>query len=131
MEKMFKYKMVNNDKCSRCSEVESFRNLWCGCRKVRIIWQAYNEYLDNIKQTVSKVCSDEYVFVIGDIVVVSKVKMKIIQEMIQVERPVNWSIENVKKIVNEIKNIELYNAAILGKLEVAKGGWGKLVSCFT
>jgi hypothetical protein len=57
--------------------------------------------------------------------------MKIIQEMIQVERPVNWSIENVKKIVNEIKNIELYNAAILGKLEVAKRGWGKLVSCFT
>ena len=31
------------------------------------------------------------------------------------------------QIVNEIKK-ELYNAAILGKLEVAKRGWGKLDS---
>jgi hypothetical protein len=28
MEKMFKYEMVNSDKCSRCREVESFRHLW-------------------------------------------------------------------------------------------------------
>ena len=45
--------------------------------------------------------------------------------MIQ-ERPVNWLIENLKKIINEIKNIELYNAAILGKLEEVKRRWGML-----
>ena len=87
--------------------------------------------MDGVAKSSDKVLCYEDVFKISELGVVSKVKMKIIQEMIQVERPVNWSIENVKKIVNEIKNIELYNAAILGKLEVAKGGWGKLVSCFT
>ena len=77
-------------------------------------------------QTINEVLCYEDVFKIGDLGNVSKVKMKIIQEMIQVERPVNWTIENVKKVVKEIKNIELYNAAILGKLEIVKIRWGML-----
>ena len=77
---------------------------------------------------IDKVLCYEDVFKTGDLDVVSKVKLKIIQEMIQVERPVGWSTEKVKKIVNEIKNIEMYNEAILGKLEVARRRWGRLVT---
>ena len=39
----------------------------------------------------------------------SKVKLTVIQGMIQIERPTNWTIENIIKIVNEIKRIETYN----------------------
>jgi hypothetical protein len=42
----------------------------------------------------------------------SKIKMKVIQGMIQIERPTNWTIENIEKIANDIKNMELYNLKI-------------------
>ena len=127
MEKMYKYKMVNNNKCMRCGEAESYKHLLWECREARKIWKVYGEYMMESTQSMKEVLCYEDIFRIDDLGVVSKVKMKVIQEMIQVERPVNWSIENVKKIVNEIKNIELYNAAILGKLEVVKRRWGTLV----
>jgi hypothetical protein len=31
--------------------------------------------------------------------------------LIQIERPVNWSMENIRKIANEINNIEMYISA--------------------
>jgi hypothetical protein len=40
---------------------------------------------------------------------VCKVKMKIIQEMIQIERPSGWNIERIKSISNDINRIEVYN----------------------
>ena len=38
-----------------------------------------------------------------------KVKMKIIQEMIQIERPRRWTIARINLISKDINNIELYN----------------------
>ena len=38
-----------------------------------------------------------------------KVKMKIIQEMIQIERPNGWNIDRINLISKEINKIELYN----------------------
>ena len=38
MEKMFKYNMVNSDKCNRCGEVQSYRHLLWECRRARKIW---------------------------------------------------------------------------------------------
>ncbi len=43
----------------------------------------------------SKFLSGNVVFVIRDIEVVGKVIMKLIQEMIQIDCPVNWSINNI------------------------------------
>ena len=40
---------------------------------------------------------------------VCKVKMKIIQEMIQIERPRGWNIERINLISKDIKKIEFYN----------------------
>ena len=116
MEKMFKYKMVNSDKCRRCGEVETYRHLLWDCRETKRVWQAYNAYLICIRKSNCKVLSYDDVFVIGDFGVVSKVKMKVVQEMIQIDRPVNWSIDNIFKIANELENIELYNSNIMHNL---------------
>ena len=35
--------------------------------------------------------------------------MKIIQEMIQIQRPSGWNMEKINLISNDIKRIELYN----------------------
>ena len=116
MEKMFKYKMVNNNKCKRCGELESYNHLLWECKEARKVWRAHNEYLVNIGQFRNVVIEYDDVFVIGDVGVLSKVKMKVIQEMIQIERPVNWSMENIERIANELKNVESYNSAKKNKV---------------
>ena len=118
MEKMFKYKMVDNNKCKRCGEVETYMHLLWECREARRIWAAFNEFRDfnapiiQTDQQYDKVQKYEDIFKIGNIGNVSKTKLKIIQGMIQLERPSNWSIDNIKKIASEIKNIEIYNTKI-------------------
>jgi hypothetical protein len=42
------------------------------------------------------------------------IKIKIIQSLIQIERPKNWTTDNIYKITREIMNIEKYNS-IKGK----------------
>jgi hypothetical protein len=54
----------------------------------------------------------------------NKVKVKVIQGMIQIERPTNWTIEKIKKIANDIRQTELHNASKQNKkLEVVKKKW--------
>ena len=110
MEKMFKYKMVNNNKCIRCGAIETYRHLLWECGESRNIWKAYNEFLSMMKHPNEIVGEYEEVFTIGNTGKLSKIKMKIIQCMIQIERPKNWTIENINKIANEIGHIELYNS---------------------
>ena len=68
-----------------------------------------NAIITHMDQQEEKVHEYEDIFKIGNMGSASKVKIKVIQGMIQVERPRNWSIDNIKKITSEIKNIELYN----------------------
>ena len=115
--------MVKDNKCKRCGEVETYKHLLWECREARRIWRVYGEYMDGADQSSEKVLCYEDVFKIGNFEVVSKVKMRIVQEMIQVERPINWTLENNNKIVMGLKNIELYNAVILGKIQIVKQRW--------
>ena len=61
-------------------------------------------------RTASKVINEyKDIYHIDDCALMCKVKMKIIQEMIQIERPSGWNIERINSIINDIKKIELYN----------------------
>ena len=105
---MFKFKMVNNDKCKRCNEVENYKHLIWECREARKIWQLYNEYATSVNQQ-GEVIEYDNVYKIGNNANMNKVKIKIIQEMIQMERPTNWTIENINNIAKNINKLELYN----------------------
>jgi hypothetical protein len=48
--------------------------------------------------------------------VINTIKVKIIQEIIQITRPVRWSVENLRHTIMELKNIELYIAIKNNKL---------------
>jgi hypothetical protein len=37
------------------------------------------------------------------------IKIRVIQELIQIKRPTNWNIENIIVIATELKKIETYN----------------------
>jgi hypothetical protein len=106
---MFRYRMVNSDKCDRCMEVETYKHLLWECGEARKIWMAFNDFATIINHLEDRVLEYEDVFKIGNTENLNKVKVTVIQGMIQIERPTNWTIENIKKITNDIKRIETYN----------------------
>jgi hypothetical protein len=123
MEKMFKYKMVNNNKCKRCEEVETYKHLIWECREAKKIWMAFNEFVAHLNLQEEKIMEYDNIFMIGKRGVLSKIKIRVIQEMIQIERPVNWTIENIQRIANELMCVEIYNAKKINKLEKTKLKW--------
>ena len=40
--------------------------------------------------------------------VTSTVKMRVIQAVVQIDRPVNWTIENVRRLALSIKSLEQF-----------------------
>ena len=109
MEKMFKYKMVNNDKCIRCADVETYKHLLWECREVQKIWELFNEFASHTNHQEERVLVYENVFEIGNKANINKIKIRIIQGMIQMERPKNWTMDNIIKLSNDIYRIEIYN----------------------
>jgi K+/H+ antiporter YhaU regulatory subunit KhtT len=52
--------------------------------------------------------------------------MKIIQEMIQIERPMNWNREKLETIIKELIKIEKYNANVTRSIGKFKIKWNSL-----
>jgi hypothetical protein len=102
--------MVTNNKCERCEEIETYKHLLWECRESKRIWQHFNEFAVKENQLKERVIEYDNVFTIGNISNINKLKVKVIQEMIRIERPINWTISNIIRIATEIKSIEEYNA---------------------
>jgi hypothetical protein len=118
MEKMFKYKMVDRDSCRRCGRIETYKHLLWECGEAQRIWQLFNEFLSSINQLEEKVLGYENVFKIGNNANMNKTKIRIIKGMIQIERPANWKLDNIRKMANDIKDMEKYN--VKNKLGTSK-----------
>ena len=123
MDRMYKRNMVNDNKCSRCGEVETYRHLLWECHEVRKVWQSYNDYMDYIGQYDIKVENYEEVFRVERVGVISTVKMKTVQQLIQIERPTGWNMERTRSMACDLKNIELYNASIVNNLHKVRTKW--------
>jgi hypothetical protein len=118
--------MVSDNICLRCGGIETYRHLIWECNEARRIWRVYNEYMDSIGHSEVKVEVYEEVFKVENISAVSTVKMKIIQEMIQIIRPISWNDERMKDIVMTLKSTELYNAGIVRKLDKVRLKWSMM-----
>ncbi len=67
-------------------------------------------------------CHDN-VFDIDKIGIASTIKVRVIQAMIQIERPIGWGFEKIKNLALEIRNIEMYNLAVKKRLLITKNKW--------
>jgi hypothetical protein len=110
--KMKKYKMTNSDKCPRCEEMESTKHLLWECNYVKSIWTLYNVMMNKLNLQNEKVLKYEDVYSPGLSVDTCLIKIRVIQELIQIERPKNWTEEKIIKISNELINLEKYNATV-------------------
>ena len=82
--------------------------LW-DCVESSKIWKLFNDWLENKLSLSNRMSEYSHVYMVDNDSHVCKVKMKIIQEMIQIIRPSNWNIDKIEHLSMEIIRIERYN----------------------
>ena len=126
--RMFRYKMTPNDKCPRCGEVESTKHLLWECHHVRHIWALFNELARSVGGHRDQAHNYEDVYTAATSAAVNLVKIRLIQEMIQIERPRDWTKLHITKILNELINFDKYNSAKTHSIINFTNKWGALTN---
>jgi hypothetical protein len=122
-ERMKKFKMCDSDKCPRCGMTETMKHLLWECDESRNIWRLFNGMLSEVTNSNCMIRDYNDLYNMPGNAVVNTLKVKIIQELIQIVRPMRWSVENLKTIVADLKNIELYIAIKNNKLHSYNNKW--------
>ena len=103
--------------------METYKHLLWECEEARLIWECYNSYLRRLGVGLDLTLSFEDIFKTEHHRALSMLKVRIVQAMIQIERPTAWNIDKIKKLALELKCIELYNAQIKHKFDSTKTKW--------
>ncbi len=106
--RMFRFKMTNDDKCPRCLQIETMKHMLWECRESTNIWSLLNNKLSEISLESERILEYEDVFKVTNSSAITHIKMKIIQEMIQITRPSGWDKCKINKLILDISNIEKY-----------------------
>jgi exonuclease III len=106
--KMKKYKMTTTDNCPRCGAKEDTKHLLWNCIHAKTIWSLYNSLMKSANA--KEVEKYEDIFIPGTSYAICLIKIKLIQEMIQIDRPMNWIPENITNIITNLMKIEQQNA---------------------
>ena len=124
--RMKRYKMTETDECPRCGLTETTKHLLWECEHVKHIWSLFNALMTQAAN--GKECIKKYedIFQTCELPGACTVKMKIIQEMIQIERPMNWNREKLETIIKELIKIDKYNANVTRSIGKFKIKWNSL-----
>jgi hypothetical protein len=115
---MKKYKMTSTDECPRCGLTETAEHLLWECVHVQQIWNKYNNLIRKMGKEQDLVRNYNNVYRTGPNPISTLIKIKVIKELIQIERPKNWDDNRMESLVKEIINNERYIAKkkyLLGK----------------
>jgi hypothetical protein len=107
---MLKYKMTQSDKCPRCGVTETINHLLWECHHAKLIWNEYNNFMTNVSKQTERVNNYKEIYIPGDIPATALIKIKVTQELIQMNRPTNWSSLKMENLVKELINMEKYIA---------------------
>ena len=105
-ERMFRFGRVDNNRCERCEQVETTKHLLWECAESKNIWELFNEWLRRSALRLGNINEYKDIFWI---------KVKIIQEIIQIQHSRGWNIENTVSSSRSISKNEAYNQAIKNK----------------
>lgn len=125
--KMKRYKMVDSENCPRCGNIEDLKHLVFDCSHVSKMWNHYNELVTQFNSKNSKVLCFMDVFKVPDTAAITLIKIKLIQSMIQKERPINWSIDKFKEIIREVILLERYNSTVNRSLDEFDNKWREII----
>jgi hypothetical protein len=120
---MLKFKMTDSDECERCGAEETTKHLLWDCPFSQLAWKNLNSILEERKLGLDKIVSYEKIFDFGGTACSTLIKLKIINEFIQIERPKHLSKSKIYTLVNQLINTEKFIAIKNQKLEKFKERW--------
>jgi hypothetical protein len=103
--------------------VETADHLLWECNESKKIWSLYNETMRELNFTKSIINKCEDIYRTESLDPLSSIKMKIVQEFIQIERPRNWTKSRIYQIIDQIRSIELFNAIAKNETEIVNRKW--------
>ncbi len=121
--RMKKFGMIDTDECPRCGQTESSVHLLWECVHVRNIWEIFNQLMSQVNNNEERVHSYKNIFQACETPATSMIKMKIIQALIQIERPMNWNKQKILDIVTDLMHTEKYNASVSRVMDKFKTKW--------
>jgi hypothetical protein len=124
--KMKKFKMIESDECLRCGNPETTRHLLWDCHHANNIWTLFNNLLINIGSPQDSVKSYDELYCNASSAAITTLKLKIIQELIQIDRPTNWNKEIILSVILEIIKIEKYISLTNNNLKQYNNKWNSI-----
>jgi hypothetical protein len=121
--KMFKFKMTDSAECERCGEQETTKHLLWECSFSQLAWKNFNTLLEEKKLELDKIVLYEKIFDFGGTACSILIKLKIINEFIQIERPKQLSKSKISTLINQLIITEKYIAIKNQKLGKFKERW--------
>jgi hypothetical protein len=104
-----KLNITQDENCERCHEVETIKHLLWECTWSQNMWKNLNNIYNTIGVK-NQVQYYEDIFNLNGSVSVNMIKLKLVNELIQIERPKHLEKENIIKIIKRLQNIEKYIA---------------------
>jgi hypothetical protein len=108
--RMKRYKMTESDRCPRCNNVETINHLLWECAHARNIWDIFNHFMTKWGKNEENVQSYENIYKIGNTPGTALIKIRVIQELIQMERPRNWTSKSLELLIENLIQTDEYNA---------------------
>jgi hypothetical protein len=120
---MKKYRMTETDSCPRCVGTETINHLLWECPHAKKIWDLFNNFMSKWGKTEESVQSYENIYKVGLSPGPALIKIRVIQELIQIDRPKNWDIEKLESLVENLLRTEQYIANQNYTSEKFKSKW--------
>jgi hypothetical protein len=109
-ERMLRYRMIDSPDCTRCGEIETNDHLLYNCQFSVRMWSIYNEVIKEYFNSEYWIGRIEDIFNFNSGPIENCLKIKLINNLIQIKRPIHWSKEKILGMALETKKIEKYIA---------------------
>jgi hypothetical protein len=109
-EQMYRYKMNTSPLCMRCGEIENNAHLLYNCRFSLQMWLSFNKIIKESLSSNYKIERFEDIYNFDSGPVENVLKIKLINELIQIDKPKHLNKNKILSIMNDIKNTERYIA---------------------
>jgi hypothetical protein len=126
-ERMFRFRMTNDNRCPRCGTLETTKHMIWECHESKLIWTNLNKIMSDIGLANENILTYEDIYNITNNIPVTHIKLKIIQEMIQITRPSGWNKSRVIDVINSIVNTEKYLAIKNRKVASWQSKWNSFL----
>jgi hypothetical protein len=125
-ERMFRYRMTDSPDCTRCGQTETNDHLLYNCQFSVGMWSIYNEVIKEYFNSEYSICKIEDIFNFNSGPIENCLKIKLINNLIQIERPKHWTKEKILGMALETKKVEKYIAIKnRNNLDIFTKKWGK------